>query len=234
MKKNEFVIMKFIKNQFVNDFLDGNIYFKELRRYAEYAEETGDNVIGDLNEAQFILEDGKAEFFDIETNQKIMSAKVPKIVFNDACLKYGAFCMFGFGEENFCEFGSNGEKNIFEFTDIQKSKLKEFGDKCAVITKPDVFIKKIEKEAMSKGISLKFDKVKYYIKNDVDYIHDCINDYKRIPYWKKGEVYRYQQEYRLVLETEIIEEYFLKIGDIRNYVEVFDTSKILNIYSKLL
>ena len=101
--------------------------------------------------------------------------------------------------------------------------FRKLGRFAVVIRNIPEFIKRIESAVEQKGYRLSRGLVKYY---DPDTFHGSFSDWEAV--FRKRREYRYQQEYRFIIDTLAIEDWpiVLEMGNIRDITSYFYASKI--------
>ena len=128
-------------------------------------------------------------------------------------------------------FGINPDVKFFQFTDEQKQEISNFGYTALLITDRDEFFRRIfiaTEKAKLKG----FHGFVKYCNERVDSVNllaSLINGMENIAFWKRDK-YRYQQEYRFLIQMEdTTQDHFeINIGNISDISKVMKTSVLLN------
>jgi hypothetical protein len=222
-------LFKFTQKERVDGILDGKLYMKNLQYFVDKEISSGDMKIGDELEAQAKILNTKANFYDVNTNELICTAKASDCKFDPGYLKCPVYCMFSFGMQNVREneISNNKVHVTYSFTDEQKEELKGFGDKCIIIKDSIKFRSRVYEAKKIQNVVGYEDYVKYYTPNNKEHLVDIFSDNKRFAFWKR-QSYASQCEYRILIDAEVDDFFILDIGDIRDIAEVKEAEQILN------
>lgn len=225
---DEFTLMKFIKNKYVDNFLDGKLYMNFLRYFVELEKVSNDPDIGDLFEGQLPIYD-----LDVDISKdgdSIMKAKSKMMILDFGYLDCPTLCLYRLERKNLIENKENG-KSKYIFSEMQKRELKVFGDKCILLNNPMAFINRIEDAALKNDFDVYHEKINYYAKNEQIHFKDVIKNKYKCAYWKRMR-YNYQSEFRILCDFNLKfrENYVLDIGSIRDIAKVVEANDILNTY----
>lgn len=204
------ILIKFHSKNIIDSLQAGNIYMNELNIFRKMEEGGDSHEVGDLME------------------NKIFSKAYE--------LSDGTPCNFIMTEENksnyvYCLFYVTFNSNYFQFSDEQKEKLLCFGDTALVIQDVQEFLYRVTNQAEKEGYNIHHRKVMYYKENKeitkelMNYLAEGLYNFSFL----KRDKYRYQQEYRLAINTEKLEEehIILKIKDISDISFQINAKKIL-------
>ncbi|HHX59179.1 MAG TPA: hypothetical protein GX707_00315 [Epulopiscium sp.] len=211
-----FPLIKFQDNDKIKRFRQGILYMKNLQYYRDLEKSNGDGTIGDMFEAMLHINEGKLIIPELGEEIEIKDDLITTDFSN------------GFV---FCMFGINENVKSFQFTDKQKQEIFNFGDRALLITDRHEFLKRIFSTAVEKSLKVFHGSVKYYDEHvdSVNLLASLTNGMENIAFWKRDK-YRYQQEYRFVIQSvDTTEDYFeLNIGDISDISKEIKTSVLLN------
>lgn len=210
-------IVKFKDRKTIESIRSGKIWFNPLTTYRKEEECNSDTVVGDKCEAMCPIRD--AHFIIPKENRQehIVNDYIKTKHMNDYV---------------FCIFEMNIKDDYFEFTDLQKERLSEFGDTGLIITNQDEFFRRIKERLSEKHYEYKMDRVNYY-NPDVDNLQLLLSlceDMRNIAFWKRND-YSYQNELRMLISKEQKEEEHLEIdiGDISDISRIMETGKLLKV-----
>lgn len=214
-----FPLIKFQSYDRIQKLQQGLLYMKNLDYYRELEKTSGDNMVGDLFEG--MLHVNEAKLIIPESGEEIIiEDDLIPTSFSDSY----AFCMFGI----------NSNIQTFQFTDEQKKEICKFGDTALIITDRDEFFRRIFIAADKEKLKGFHGFVKYYDEkvNSVNLLASLINGMENVAFWKR-DTYRYQQEYRFIIQMEEINKdyYELNIGNIEDISKIIKTSSLLNSFA---
>lgn len=209
-------LIKFKNAEIIKSIQCGKIYMKSLKWFREYENKSGDIVVGDSYEGMLRINEGELVIEDTGDRIKLDNSILPTIA-SDSYV--------------FCMTCINSQSKIFEFNDLQKKEMREFGDSALLILDANEFINRIKKAATDKGYKIYFNNVHYYKENvdSADMWISLLQGTHNIAFWKRDS-YKEQQEFRIVvLKEKCIDDHIeLDIGDISDISKVFSTEQILS------
>ena len=225
--ENENIIMaKFTDSQWVEGFLDGNLYMNNFNHFIEQEKRTKEKGQGDSYEGALVTEAQNIRIYD-KNNNLIGTSKSGMLVERYADVKFvPLFCMALFNSKDF-EVIEVCDKSIKFKLDISledKNKIRNAfkSDSVLLTVSPDVFVKRAKEALLSIDANLLCGPVKY-----VDYSimdskrRDSFNAMRPDFLFTKHSSLGYQREYRFVLpgiKSEI--PYTKNIGDLRDIFNV--------------
>ena len=210
-------LIKFTPTERVDGILKGNLYMKRCQYFRDKEKETSDDTVGDALEALWHINEAYIFIPDTGEFHVLKDTGIQTTRSNDF-----VFCMFGIGKS----------KDQFSFTEKQKTEIKKFGDSAIVITDTGELRNRIMNAANERNLQVRCGYVSYY-DNAVDSAETLvpiIRNMGNVAFLKRNK-YAYQQEYRVILNADGIDEedhFILEIGDISDIAVVIDTEKILN------
>lgn len=231
MKKILF-LMKISSKEHIDDLRSGKMYMKPLQFFIDIK---NNDVIGDNLEGTLRIKKTNLKIFDLKTNEKVYE------ISSDIDIDFGfkdnpVFCMYAFDERNYYSREKINSKEIlcdFRFDEKTKDVLKDFGEKTLIINDITEFRNRVKQAAERQNIKYKLDIVDYYEDyNDTERIIDVLKNNSKVVF-QKQEKYSYQQEFRILMDTQVEDHFILDIGDISDITKVFDTNTILNSGLKL-
>lgn len=228
------MLIKFQNYNRLADLQQGNIYMKKLQYFIDLEKETQDENKGDKYEGKMIINDVNILAVDYETNKPFFNGTCSRISMDFGYSQCPVFCMFLFDFRN-CDIkdlGNNHLELTYQFTELQKSKLKAFGDYALVITNGNEFLNRIKKAFIAAGVNFQHGKVLYYSGNKLEVYQRCAMDEAATAFLKR-EKYDFQQEYRLVAtDIDVEDHWYLNIGSIKDISKIVPIDEMLNIKLK--
>lgn len=220
MQVKGFPLIKFSSLERIKEFQKGKVYANTLSYFRNRENETGDRDIGDSFEAMLHVNEG---YLQLEGSNK-------KISLRDALIKTTQSDMYVY-----CMFCILPNKEVFTFDDVQKEKMKSFGDTALLITDSNEFINRVKKAAENQGYFVKNNEVHYYDESEDNgnLIFSIFKDMKNIAFWKR-KYYEYQQEYRFVFtnDEKVQDHIELNIGDISDISTILPVDQVLTSFVK--
>lgn len=208
--KNEFI--KFQSEDKIDLLLGGMVYMKELQYYVDLEKKEQNDIVGDaLENAVF----SKA----YETPSGIPCNLILK---NDFCKSF-VFCIY--------EANLDDDRSIIIH---ETDKIKKFGDYALWIKHMDQFINRIQLAASKSYYNITNGKVNYYDDSEEVSIEGMRSVSDKGTYaFAKRKKYKYQNEYRFVINTKLDEipnedHLILDIGDISDITQKIKTQDLIN------
>lgn len=196
---------------------NGTIYMNKLQYYRDYEKNTGETVVGDMNEGRIPIHN--AFLVNPETNETIQ--------LQDTSVECDIHDCFAY-----CMFFINPNNGDFAFTDKQKEKFMSFGDTALLITNQLEFIRRIKNRINEMGLDLLHHSISYYNSNEdsANLWFSLMNGMHNIAFWKDSE-YAYQQEYRFLIKNDNIKDDHLviDIGNIEDISKVIKTDQLFKL-----
>lgn len=198
--------IKFGKENHINELRNnGIVYFNSLSYFKNIENDEvrrdaleGAISIEQLNEVQ-LYSDGK-----LIAHQKPGSKA--QLYFHDKENNGNVYSLYAMQE------GKQTSQNF-----LFDNRLLSFGDKLLLITNTKLFIERIIRQLKRGRMKFDLGYVKYYDKNTYSGILDPFN---------KPDVFSYQYEFRVYIETNDISPIKLEIGSIKNISKFFDSTMI--------
>ncbi|MGE7637625.1 hypothetical protein [Peribacillus frigoritolerans] len=220
--------VKFTKPEFLDSFLDGNLFMNNFRSFIDLENQTKIKGQGDKLEAGFVFRGNNATIYykDKEVGRANFAEFVERY---DKAEKLPVFCFARFESKDLAVIEENEEGvqvkiNLNE--EDQNAFLKDFGPTAVVL--PGDFYERVANTCKDKGIHFAAGQVAY-----LDYNHH--NDQRRksfdagsvdMFFWK-DDFFKYQRECRVVLTDTFIDNgMMLNIGNMREKAITLDTSEL--------
>ncbi|WP_182393036.1 hypothetical protein [Legionella sp. PC997] len=215
------VLIKIIKNEYVEDLLKGYLYMNPFKYFRNFEEK---NTVGD--DLEGIDSSYRAEDVII----KISNDK-------DELIPNGVFGRCNF-HNNYVENSNLFSLSAFSFEKLPEGITKFFldknfrefkGDKAIVILDVPRFISKTQSAMESLKNIIQIPNEPFFIRH-IDYVSDSYNG--RLGVFRKLEKYQWQQELRIAIYRNVkkikSKPYILKIGSIRSFSVVMDTEELIS------
>lgn len=150
---------------------------------------------------------------------------VKKAVYSGGHLKQPILCLFSLDYRNIVR--ENG-KNMMVFSEEQKKELKKFGTHALLFNDANEFLDRVIEALDKQKIGYHFDFVEYYKESEkVQRFSDIVQKKKHIAFTKEYTPFAQQQEYRLLLETQVNDHFILNIIDISDITEIVPIEEAL-------
>lgn len=198
------MLYKLLKKEHLSDFKNGRIYMNSLSYYTKVEED----AIGDKREGlAFFGSKGKILYKD----EVVALCKNVNVYTN---LNKPVFCT------SIPYFNKNGNKykciiSKFAIDEITKKEYEKYN---LVIIDKEEFISRIKKALNNIGTSATCAKVIY---TDKGYKLDSFEPAKNAGFVKRKK-YEYQNEYRIMVDKEIEDNFILNIGNISDIIKVLE------------
>lgn len=225
------MLMKFGSEKNLQKLRNGQLYMKNLQYYVDLEKATDDEAVGDKYDGQMVLENVKITMYDYETGAFVAQMDAPTASMNLGYLKCPVFCMFMFDYRNHTEeeLIDDTLKVRYQFTEEQVEKMPGFGSHVLIVKNGNEFMERIKNGLLREGYGYTRDFVNYHDGNRIDHLREVAADDKRIAFWKRQK-YSYQQEYRILVHTQVEDHLCVDIGDLSDITELIPTSVLLNTY----
>jgi hypothetical protein len=215
---------KFGKLDRLNDLRGGHIYMKNLEYFIQEELNTGIKGRGDKDEA-VMFNSTNVKAFDPDSDLLIFTAKAQVRHLNDNYKP--AFCMML--KDLFQHPVRLDYPNLITELRFDEKLLEDFSDDgrkpfIMIITDVGEFFNRIQIALIPKNLRILRGFVKYRDTNVVWKTESGIefND----AFCKNGN-FKYQEEYRLLLETKVEDHYELNIGSIKDITEIVEAKNII-------
>lgn len=213
------IYLKFCSEmKYAEDVCEGKLYANTPVWFRNKEIESGERGQGDKHELMSVIEFQEAIVSDQETGNILMDGlqgtfeiryesddKIPMVCFVGLTLRdLKMICV----NENRMEF-------VFPFSDDEYNTMeKKFGKYCVVIDGNE-FDKKISNYSKKYDFYTIFDSVKYCANNNLDRMEAFNKGIKERFLYKDNDL-SYQREFRLVVDCEIPDDHYIKIGKVSN------------------
>lgn len=221
------MLVKFLKKEYLQDLLDGNLYMNKLGFFIDLEKEEQNKGQGDKYEAAFVTKFQNGKLMLSGTDKVIGTIKTGDVIERyENVTKAPVFCCTILTGENLEVISETDDVLTVKpmFNEEQKSKLlSDFGDKAVVLTND--FIQKVGSKLVEQNMNMTFGQIEYVDNSVVDTARKKSFDEGSLEmfFWK-DEYFQYQQEFRLVVLGKFIENHFiLNIGDISEKSKVMNT-----------
>ncbi|WCL64278.1 hypothetical protein PNF29_07125 [Bacillus subtilis] len=233
--QNEFkklnLFVKFTKEEYVNDILDGKLYMKNFQHFIDLEKKKKIKGQGDKFEAAFVTRATDLRFVDLRTKKVIGVSKEAEIIERyTAASKIPLFCFTYFRNEDFKILEETDEKITFTLNlnpDEKDVFIKDFGEKAIIF--PGNFLNIVFSSLKKQNIRSVAEPVQYC---DFNYL-----DENRRKLFEKGSTdmffwkdifFKTQREIRIVLPEKRIEDsIIINFEGIRDQAIVLNTEELL-------
>ena len=203
------IFIKFTqKKEWAQDVLDGKLYMNKAGFYKELEEKSGKKGQGDVGELQPKLTNVECTVILNPTDKEKLieipfESKMVKLRYEED-MNYPLYCLTGLTIDEFI-ISEYSEKKVTLELPYSKMRIEEiendFG-RYAVVIPPSEFEERLYDSLSKEKVAWKFGKVKYRNNNNQDWLNDFINQSEERFLYKDLD-FSYQNEFRLVLDTEI-------------------------------
>ncbi|QNQ51867.1 MULTISPECIES: hypothetical protein [Bacillus amyloliquefaciens group] len=233
--KNEFeklnLFVKFTKEEYVNDILDGKLYMKNFKHFIDLEKKEKIKGQGDKFEAAFVTRAVDLRIIDLRTKKVIGVSKEAEIIerYTEAS-KIPLYCFTYFPSEDFKILEEKDEKIIIGLDLNPEEKdvfIKDFGEKAIIF--PGDFLKKVLSSLKKQNILGVAKLVQYCDFNFLDENRRKLFENGSIDmfFWK-DLFFKTQREIRIVLPEKRIEDsIIINFEGIRDQAIVLDTEDLL-------
>lgn len=225
------ILVKFLREKFLQDLLDGKLFMNKLGTFIEM-EEKGKKGQGDKYEAALITRITNGTVMLAGTDKVIGTLKTGEIIERyDNAKKVPIFCCTDMTGDNF-EVVSENESSITVKVNVDKEQrdklLIDFGDKAVVL--PNDFIGRVGRKLEQQNLQLAFGNT-IYVDNGIgdEMRKKAFDDGNHEMFFWKDDFFKYQQEYRLAVLGELVESHFiLNIGELSEKPMVMNSVDFLD------
>lgn len=234
------IFLKIFEDQYLDDALQGNIYFGPIKQYSDIERTTGDQVIGDQNEGKIVNNivaskvwtRPKGEINPIQYNPgKNFNIRIIAGVDDVKLSRIGISCFTYLSLDDFQECKKISDRSYFEFKpkivqqlkQFVKDKEKQSKNSCKIVMfQRNKFLKTLEDQGFSYRL------VHYYDQNDPLTLREVQKE--NIPrYFYKSKHYEYQREFRIV--SELANE---NVGEVKKIAGLHGVEISQNTLSKMV
>ena len=218
-----FFVKFFSEKKYAHDFIRGNVYASRLS-YFKDIEGTDDSGRADRHEGAigwFQPNQGRLTINEMDITGDLAGP----VEMQREWLNYrNLFCVHAAhtGDIELDNLSSDNVEDLRKQLELSQDCLR-LGMFAVVIKNIPAFMNRIESAVKEKGYRLSRGLVKYY---DPETFHGSFSDWDAV--FRKRNEFRYQQEYRFVIDTRVIGDWpiVLEIGDIGDITSCFHASKI--------
>lgn len=226
------ILVKFLKEEYLQDLLDGKLFMNKLGAFIEMEEKGESKGQGDKYEAALITRLTNGTVMLAGTDKVIGTLKKGEIIerYEDA-KRVPIFCFTDMTGDNF-EVISETESTITVKVNVDKEQrdklLFDFGEKAVVL--PNDFIVRVGRKLQQQNLELAFGNVTYLDNGVGDEMRKkAFDDGNLEMFFWKDDFFKYQQEYRLAVLGELVESHFiLNIGELSEKPMVMNTVDFLD------
>lgn len=221
---------KFLKELYLNDLLEGNLYMNNFQYFIELEKQTKVKGQGDKREAGHVFRATSIRLIDPETNQVIATGNVGEVIERYTGVeKIPVFCLTKFRYREFeiieVKDGSVVAKLAIPPKD-QKNYIETFGEKAVIL--PHYFLERLEEKNNDERLGLAYGEVQYHDYDVISSERIRLFDEKSLQFffWKDN-FFSNQREFRIVLTQKLVDEPFkLNIGSLVEGAIVVDSEKL--------
>ena len=233
-EERDLILAKFTKSEWVEDFLNGNLFMNNFNNFIEQEKRTKEKGQGDSYEAALVTEAQGIRIYD-QDNNLIATSKSGHMIerYEDVKL-VPLYCMALFDSTNFVVVEQNENSISFklDILDEEKVRLKSVfqADKVILSFSPGVFVKRVKDKLMEIDSNFLCGSVKYVDYSTMDYQRRKNFDEMRPEFlFTKHYSLAYQREYRFVLPSiRSAEPSIYNIGDLRDLFNVVTIDQFLD------
>lgn len=229
-----FAMVKFTSKEWVNSFLDGDIYMNNFKHFIDQEKTSKIKGQGDAYEGAHVLEFSNAKLYD-KNNNLIATAKFANLIERYIDVnKLPMFCVANFSAKDFVVLEHAEDyiivKLVIPSEDIEKIKETFKADTVAVTLMPHHFMKRFSNVAEESNLGLSCGMVEYADYKILDTERKKSFDEGNVDFlFTKHNSLSYQKEFRFILTNVKSEEpYTLKLGDLRDLFIELDADAFLN------
>lgn len=207
-------LIKFQSLDKIEKLQKGLVYANTLEYYRRLEIDTGDAEVGDSFEGKIHVNEAYIHIVDGET--VALKDELINTTYSDDYV--------------FCMFGIYPFMNEFQFTDMQKDKMRLFGSHALLITDSEEFVRRVKSAAKGK-YKVYFDAVNYYPPNEDsgNMLLSLGENMWKVAFWKR-DMYKYQQEVRFLFVSEKHNDDYIEldIGDISDISIIVTAEQVLS------
>lgn len=208
----------------LKDLQEGHVYMKNLDYFIKEEERTGIPGRGDKDEALMFYSDN-VKAYDPETNSLIFTGKAEVRSSNDRYKP--VFCMML--KDVYQHPVSLNYPKLITRISFDNKLLDDFSENSQepyvmIITDVAEFINRIETELTARNLRLTRNFVNY---RDTRVIWKNDKGIEFNDAFCKRECFKYQEEFRLLLETQVDDHFEFNIGDIKNITNIIEADSIV-------
>lgn len=219
--------VKFISEEHQNQFLDGNLFMRDLQYFIDSEEEQGR---ADNQEGSFVLNEAQ-----LEIGEEKVEGLIRTRITSDFATKMPILCLFTIEDTMFIENKDDSSEWVINFDDgVLEHMKKHFGENVLLIqAKP--FIERAKLACREQSIDLIYHFVRYfdYSKDSMDRINFTKDIFNPKIAFAKSEYFQAQNEFRFAFPSEEIDKeleipnFTLDIGDLRDITTNIHADELL-------
>ena len=198
------------------DVCEGKLYANTPVWFRNKEIESGERGQGDKHELMSVIEFQEAIVSDQETGNILMDGLQGTLKIRyESDDKIPMVCFVGltFRDLKMICVNENRMEFVFPFSDDEYNTMeKKFGKYCVVIDGNE-FEQMLSKYWRKYGFDFMFDSVKYCINNSLDRMQAFNEGIKERFFYKDSDL-SYQREFRLVVDCEIPDDHYIRIGKV--------------------
>jgi hypothetical protein len=230
----DLILAKFTKSEFVEDFLNGNLFMNNFNHFIEQEKRTKEKGQGDSFEAALVTEAQEIRVYDQDSNLIATSKSGNMIERYEDVKQVPLYCMALFDSKDFLVIEQTEDSISFKLDildeDKEKLKLVFQADKVILTFSPGVFVKRVKDTMMQTDPNFLCGSVKYVDYSVMDNQRRKNFDEMRPEFlFTKHRSLEYQREYRFILPgIRSSTPYVCNIGDLRNLFNVITVDQFLD------
>lgn len=223
-----FVYLKFCsQDQYAQDVLNGNLFSNTAEWFRKKEIETCERGQGDKFELAMPFLSEKISLYDYETGNHIMSFEKTNVTYqikDDDKLPIVCFVGIPLRDMNLLEYDETHAMFSFSFTQEEYDTLEDkFGKYCVIINARELE-NKINSYCDDKNCDYIFGKVEYCHQNSLERMKAFMSASPTRALFKNEDL-AYQREYRLVLPLGVLDDNYIRIGELKN-AKCLDASQL--------
>jgi hypothetical protein len=230
--ENVGMYVKFLKQKYLDDLLNGIIYMKNFNYFIELEKRTKEKGQGDKLEVAHVVRSTQVKLIDPETGIVIATAPKGEIVQRYPGMeRMPLFCVTHFHSSDFVITEIKNDAIIAKIEIPSEDRLlieKTFGETAVILT--NEFTNKMIEASNTLDLGIVIGDVQYQDYRYFSPIRKQQFEEKSINilFWK-DDYFKYQREARFILTKKFVDDHYkLHIGDIRNKSIVTSTKELLN------
>jgi len=230
--KRPFAFLKFCsQEQYAQDVIDGNLFSHPAEWFRKKEIESGERGQGDKFELAMPFRSEKISLYNYETGNHIMDINKSDVTYqiiDDDKLPIVCFVGIPLRDMNLLEYDETHAVFSFPYTQEEYDTLEEkFGKYCVIINARELE-NKIYSYCDDKNCDYIFGKVEYCHQNSLERMKAFMSACPTRALFKNDDL-AYQREYRLVLPLGVLEDNFVRVGELKNakYLEASQLKSIV-------
>lgn len=219
----------------------GTLYMKSLRFYNELEDIEGSGR-PDKYDGKWAIKDVHFTFTNNENPEESFSAESPVATISMGYENSPVFCLFSFDYRNCQEENIDYENGTIiipvSFSEEQHSRIeKGLGQYALLVTNTNEFLKRVTSALSKHGIEYRIDLVKYTNGNSLERAQSILGNPQNIAFHKNPKEFAYQQELRILITNNPIDEpqngklVIPDVGDLSDITQIMTSKELLSNYS---